>query len=288
MRRLAWFLATAVTGLLAAAILAGAEPDRIRDAHPKHAENGVTCEVCHAAADSKAGTDNLLPEMETCGACHTISDEAGCGFCHTNAEAPGAAPRVVSSVQKFPHDRHVASGMACETCHGKPAGPRLPSKPLCRGCHETAPDGTDCALCHAGGESLRPRSHSKGWDSFHGVEARTDEEACAVCHTQKDCQGCHSGDNLRPRSHRLNYEFDHAVDARGNETACAACHEDPSYCQSCHAARHVLPRDHSLAGWLVRGSGGRHAEEGRFDLESCIACHESGLNASICVECHGR
>jgi hypothetical protein len=295
MPRRAAFLVTTGVGLLTAVLLrAGAAPegaggvDRILPAHPLHAQNGVPCEACHALAPgSRAGSDNLLPAMETCGDCHDISDAQACGQCHTQPAHPGAAPRVTAIAQKFPHAAHLGEMLTCTTCHGPvEAEPHLPEKALCRTCHETASGQSDCGICHAEGEPWRPASHAPGWASFHATAGRVNGAACADCHTQSDCQECHAGDNVRLRVHPLNYVYSHALEARGQELSCSACHEDVQFCQACHAAEQVLPESHSRADWVSRRGGGRHAEEAEFDLESCAACHDAG--APVCVQCHGR
>lgn len=289
MKPLAIFLPL-LTGAIVATLVQGARPDQIRAPHPIHAGNDVACETCHDAAASKAGTDNLLPTMETCKSCHDVEDQAKCGTCHSNPEAPAAAPRFDTVAQKFPHATHVAKGMKCEECHGNTAKaePRIPGMAVCRTCHETASAGADCGLCHAAKETLRPVSHVTGWVSLHGVDARANQTDCQTCHTQADCQSCHSGDNVRPRTHRLNFAFDHALEARGDEIACATCHEDRSFCASCHQVNRVLPSNHSRADWVQPNRGGRHAEEGRIDLESCASCHDTGTSAPLCADCHGR
>jgi hypothetical protein len=290
MKRLLLLLVPVLAGLAAGTLVQGAKPDRIKDSHAVHAKNDVACETCHAAATSKAGTDNLLPAMEACQACHDVEDDTKCGQCHTNPEEPMAAPRIDAIARKFPHETHVGKGMKCESCHGETAErePKIPGMAECRTCHETAADLADCAVCHAAEEKLVPVSHTKGWLSFHGVDARMDAADCRSCHTEQACQDCHAGENVRPRSHRLNFAFDHALEARGNEIACATCHESREFCASCHREKRILPRDHSRADWVGGRSGGRHAEEARLDMESCISCHESGADAPVCADCHGR
>lgn len=271
-------------------LVLGAKPDRIKSAHPVHAANEVGCETCHAAAASTSGTDNLLPPMETCGGCHDIESDDNCKQCHTNTDEPAVAPRRTSTAQKFPHKTHLDRGLECAECHGNTAEaePHIPSMTLCRSCHETASDLADCAVCHAASEPLVPVSHTNNWRSYHATVAHAEQGDCASCHTQKDCQDCHNGDNVRPRVHRLNFLFNHGVEARGKEMDCATCHEDAGFCQSCHQERRVMPRDHSRADWVEREGGGRHAEEGRFDLETCVGCHDTGNQAPVCAQCHGR
>ncbi len=268
----------------------GSKADRIPQIHAVHQENEVECEVCHSGArDSEAGTDDLLPSKEVCAACHDVEDQESCAKCHTNAEAPRPLARRTEQVQLFSHRTHIGQGMECADCHGKAnlGEPRLPEKPLCRSCHATTSHMEDCAVCHSPTETLLPLTHTPGWLWFHSADARIDQASCEGCHTEGGCQECHAGDNVRPRSHGLNYVFRHAVDARGNEFACASCHGERSFCVSCHVAERVIPLNHSRADWALPG-GGSHAEEGRFDLESCIACHEDGGGSPVCADCHGR
>jgi hypothetical protein len=294
MKRSILGLALILTAVLAGSILvpwaAGEKPDRIRAAHPVHAAAGIACETCHPAGTSQAGTDNLLPEMDTCAECHDIADETTCSQCHANPQAAAAAPRVTTMVQKFSHAKHLGQGTDCAACHGAAAKsePQLPEKALCRRCHETASGRADCALCHAENEALRPATHTDQWLALHATEARVDESRCLVCHTQTDCQECHAGDNVRPRVHPLNFAYDHALAARSGEATCSACHEDAQFCQGCHLANYVMPENHSRADWVAGPLGGRHAEEAGFDLESCVACHDGGQASPVCARCHGR
>lgn len=261
----------------------------IHPLHAFHAENEIDCETCHAEAwTSRSGEDELRPGMDLCADCHDVEDEEECGVCHVSVDdMQGYADRPVA-IGRFPHAAHVENGMDCAACHtiGDGGEPRRPAKASCRGCHATASQMADCHVCHLESEPRIPVSHVPRWMQLHAIEAGWDQTGCQNCHTQSDCQDCHAGDNVRPRTHRLNYAFDHALEARGNEMRCATCHEDPQFCVACHATEQVLPRNHSRADWVL-GSGGRHAEEARFDLESCIACHDAGTASPTCARCHG-
>ncbi|MDO9693807.1 MAG: hypothetical protein Q7W56_03695 [Candidatus Latescibacteria bacterium] len=273
----------------AAATVAAADPDRILIPHVPHHDASIECTTCHAAAtDSRRAGDSLRPGMDVCADCHDVVAENGCAKCHTNVEAAGTTPYDEYPAQKFSHAAHTAQGMACTSCHGSPLStPRLPTKPDCRVCHATAENYGDCRLCHADGMELRPDSHDALWTGRHGAQARQNEALCATCHTQGTCQQCHTGDNLRPRVHPLDFAFGHAVRARGREQECTTCHGEPEFCSSCHVAQNVLPESHSRAGWVRLPDGGRHAVDGVFDLESCIACHDDGRSAPTCAACHG-
>lgn len=286
-----YLISLVLIGALATGGAAAAEPDAIIFPHDLHFEAGVDCATCHgdltaAAAEARS----LRPEMATCGECHDVDDDKNCGLCHANVDEAGDYPRRSYGAARFAHGPHLDRGLDCAVCHGAAAAarPTIPAKPDCRKCHETADDYADCGLCHAPGFVLRPAGHGPDWMSHHGAEARFDDMACAQCHSQTTCQECHAGDNVRPRSHALNYAFNHALDARGNAMDCATCHAEPRFCSDCHAAQHILPSDHSAAGWLSLSGGGRHASEGLFDIESCIACHDAGSQDPTCARCHGR
>ena len=278
-----------VSGLVMGLQAKGDGERGLKPVHAVHALNAVDCATCHeAVATSTSGSDVLLPAKATCAQCHDVEDTAQCGLCHTQAASPaGYTPRVVVA-QKFPHATHIGQGMTCAQCHGASVGaePLLPDKSTCRDCHTTASQLTDCRLCHAAGEELVPASHGPQFLELHALQASWNQDRCANCHTQTDCQECHNGDNVRPRSHPLNYFFDHALDARTKEISCSTCHRS-EFCSDCHAAQRVLPSNHSQSTWVLP-DGGRHAEEGRFDLESCAACHTSGSSAPTCARCHGR
>jgi hypothetical protein len=289
-RTRAWVFAGA--GLLLLAWVGAAHADAARTLkplHPVHATNGIECEVCHeAATTSTTGRDALRPQEETCAQCHDVKDTAQCGTCHVGPAAPtGYPPRVVVA-QNFPHATHVNQGMNCASCHGATATsePVLPDKATCRDCHATASQQTDCRICHAPEENLVPASHGPQFLELHALQASWNQGRCSVCHTETDCQECHNGDNVRPRSHPVNYFFDHALDARSKEISCSTCHRS-DFCSDCHAAQRVLPTNHSQSTWLLP-DGGRHADEGRFDIESCAACHTAGTSAPTCARCHGR
>ena len=165
--------------------------------------------------------------------------------------------------------------MVCADCHGSASAPVIPSHETCRGCHPTASGLGDCGVCHAAGEPIVPADHVPQWLAYHPVDAGWDQDRCTECHTQSDCQECHSGDNVRPRTHALDFAFTHALVARSNEAQCTSCHQDAGFCSSCHLAERILPQNHSRGDWVFGRGGGRHAEEARFDLESCIACPRS-------------
>jgi hypothetical protein len=291
MRRWAPIPVLTLAALIATAgWLLGDPRDTIIPAHGVHFANDVECATCHAGVEkSTSALETHRPAMETCSGCHDVEDPDLCAQCHTNVAAAVSAAPPARPARKFSHDAHVGRGMTCESCHGNPRimEPAIPAKAECRRCHETAADYTDCGTCHAESERRLPVSHDGGWVHRHGVNARVDEASCETCHTQGQCEDCHSGDNVRPRSHGLNYVFAHANEARGNELVCGTCHDEREFCSSCHVAERVLPRSHSRVDWVRIDDGGTHADEARFDIESCMSCHEGGASSPICADCHG-
>jgi len=301
------FLGLASIGLasiLAASLVLGdweGSPSGFRPLHAIHAENELGCEDCHdTAGESAVGTDLLLPEKDLCADCHDVDDDDACGDCHLDANDPvGYAPRP-EIVQKFSHAAHV-DDMECKECHevGGSLEPVLPDKLDCRECHTTATAQSDCYICHADSEPWRPVSHgtapgdqntggTPGYLAYHAIDGAWNQQTCWGCHTQTDCQDCHAGNNVRPRTHRLNYAFDHSIEARAHEWLCYSCHETTDDCTACHARERVLPDNHSRADWVQFPSGGRHSEDGQFDMENCMACHQQGTTAPTCVPCHGQ
>lgn len=276
--------------LLAVASAAAQPPDAIVMPHDVHFAADVECAVCHeGVAESRTPGASFRPGMDACAACHDVEDGDTCAMCHTNVDEAGDYPRRPYGAGRFVHAPHVTGDGTCVACHGDPAGAArpLPGKPDCRACHATADGYADCRLCHADGQDLVPGDHAGAWDARHGAFARADQASCALCHTRATCQECHAGDNVRPRSHTLDFAYRHAGLARGSELECAACHTEPEYCVSCHAAQRVLPDSHSRVGWVRAADGGRHAQEGAFAVESCIACHGDGPAAPACAACHG-
>ena len=260
--------------------------------HVLHAEEAdMECDACHEAAwESTAGTDLLLPEKDLCADCHDVDDDENCGTCHIDVDDPWGYAEVLSAVDRFSHAAHLGADMDCAACHGEvTALVAAPPKTDCRSCHVTASNLQDCSVCHSQGAEYVPENHAVGWEMWHGVEAGLDQQDCSTCHAQVDCQDCHAGDNVAPRTHRLNYAFDHALDARASSIECSTCHMDAGFCAACHQQNNVLPRNHSRADWVLPGgTGGVHGTEALLEMESCIACHDTGTSDPLCADCHGR
>ncbi|MEJ2055509.1 MAG: cytochrome c3 family protein [Calditrichaceae bacterium] len=282
------FYLTIIIAILCVAVYvfagAGDEPaSELIFSHKLHIEDvGAECVTCHSGAEkSVTGKDNLLPDMETCSACHDVEDEDNCSMCHSNLDEAAAVPRIENYSPKFSHQLHLAADLQCLDCHSSikdetaPAAvASLPSMSACMDCHEAKSASVECSACHLPGEDLKPVSHTVNFIHSHsdlarnGVDEFSSNMTCATCHQQSFCQKCHEGENLDNTTHPMNYAFTHALEAQGKEKTCTVCHQDRQFCNDC-----------------VPNTGGLHVMEAENDLESCISCHE--MNAQeVCQPCH--
>ena len=238
---------------------AGREPRvwPLRFSHTEHPALG--CATCH----NQPGAPTMqvrLARGETCLPCHGGGEahlqgpDASCTQCH--AYRPGAV-RPVSHGPTWTelHGREASARTeTCAACHVRqncldchrpnPASYSgyhpptfLAEHPVaayarqtsCQDCHNTA---QFCSACHqqAGlvapqDRNLRPGYHDTqpGFIAGHGPAARQSLESCVSCHTERDCQGCHSA--LGPQ--RINPHgsgFDPEKLREKNSQMCTACH----------------------------------------------------------------
>jgi hypothetical protein len=298
MKRVLFFLCTALvlavgfSDLISKTVLpiTAAESRRLIFNHGLHVDN--ECTYCHVnAKTSKAGLDDLLPTHDNCGECHDVSDNKGCVTCHLD-ENPAAGPRVKDYSPKFTHAAHVDAKLTCTNCHADLDTPlptetigHFPTMAECMKCHTEKLVSTDCALCHLPDDELRPKDHMLEWLSLHGAAAAESQASCTVCHSlAEDCQACHNGDAVSS-PHPRNYIARHGQEAHMSEMRCSVCHDEQSFCNECHKAMNILPAGHYRPGWATT-SGGKHAEEAQFDLQSCIACHDTPGKTPVCATCH--
>ncbi len=279
------------------------EKVELKFSHKIHVvDNELECLTCHEnAKTSNSGSDNLFPEMSVCGNCHNIESPESCQFCHRDVNAPRAVPRVETYSRLFSHQKHLAAGLECTTCHSEVVQKTsvapyvLPDMAFCMDCHARKQVSNDCFQCHLKNETLKPASHRADFIHNHADAARMQTSAtrtaerCNLCHRSNFCQNCHEGDNLDRTTHPLNYIYTHSLDARGKERECADCHTERSFCNDCHRQNLLMPYDHQTGGWVnqIPGDGGRHRIEAENDLESCMSCHEQ--NAEITCQrsgCH--
>ncbi len=134
--------------------------------HDVHAgQYRIPCLYCHNnAANSWTA---MLPSLSTCMGCHLITsapDTAGnpnpeiakLRDAYTKGQTVAWA-RVykIPEYAHFPHMRHVAAGLACQTCHGNIqqmprvfAAVNVNSMGWCTSCHMKRGVTRDCTRCH--------------------------------------------------------------------------------------------------------------------------------------------
>jgi len=251
----------------------------------------ISCADCHKAASSMESQDNLLPDHESCGACHEIDDN--CKMCHKEDRDPSAVPRIQNYINKYPHGTHQGESFTCEKCHKdiekseNIEDKHLPKMVLCVQCHDNKNQDEYCLFCHSKERTLIPTGHTKAFcEKNHGFASYMENLNCGACHTQGMCLDCHRKDNLDRKAHPLNYVNNHGMYAKGNKDNCYVCHEELSFCLDCHRQKMVMPRTHASANWSNRTNGGRHARSAKLDLDNCISCHSDVSGNPVCIQCH--
>jgi hypothetical protein len=134
-----------------------------------------------------------------------------------------------------------------------------------------------------------PPDHTQDYRRTHGRDAALEEERCTRCHAQRFCLDCHEGENLQGHVHPLNFRFTHRFEVQDQEAECLTCHESRDFCVDCHRRQRILP--HPLgSAWARPNTGGGHSAEAEANLESCLSCHDLGLEDPTCIRpgCHGN
>ena len=157
----------------AAAQSAEAEADEqsqpIQFPHDTHAgQFTIPCQYCHFSAERSV--DAGIPPMAVCVGCHQEgivegrTDEARAEIAKVREYHSSGTPipwkRIykVSDHVKFPHMRHVAAGVTCQTCHGdvqemgvlEEMAPEAGDLRMgwCVSCHVERGASRDCTVCH--------------------------------------------------------------------------------------------------------------------------------------------
>jgi mono/diheme cytochrome c family protein len=119
----------------------------------------IDCQYCHAGA--RRSTFAGLPSVERCMGCHKIVAAQGNPEIqklqeHWNQKQsiPWVRIHKVPNYVYFPHKRHIAAGLACQTCHGPVETMQRVAQiaPLSMGwcieCHSRRQAPLDCVMCH--------------------------------------------------------------------------------------------------------------------------------------------
>ncbi len=127
--------------------------------HKIHAgSNRIGCLMCHAYAEHAPTAG--IPSMGRCAGCHKFIDKNKPDVQTVMTAFRAGKPLLWSRIYRlqdfvfFTHERHVAAGLACQTCHG--AVETMPvltqASPLtmgwCVDCHRQKNAPTDCLTCH--------------------------------------------------------------------------------------------------------------------------------------------
>ncbi len=255
-----------------------------------------TCAYCHETPDNIVPIKHPARELIFSHELHATKHEITCATCHAGMDTVTYATI-----------------------------DNMPSMETCMDCHTVQKVSTHCESCHTDFVTLVPDDHTAAdFAKNHKKLTRLGlmNVTCKSCHSENSCQDCHTGTELRgfagtkdlmadpsPRTsikdspkqlklqkvHSLNYRFTHGIDAKSKAFDCTACHEQQTFCVRCHEAggninqQKFKPQSHNLAGFTTIGKGsggGRHAELGRRDIESCMSCHDIQGSDPTCTLCH--
>ena len=288
-------------------------------AHEKCPEAKKNCLSCHPKARaSEWSSDRLIPAMKDCAVCHPVTQSAtvltpvteDCRNCHQSITQENLPVR--SNYRRpnlrFSHKAHVK--MRCADCHPKSAAALPLSEDLdvtgmrqCLRCHSNSP----CRTCHLTDKDgrmitdfgrgkltppawLRGKSHGIEWTGTHPIQAGSDSEFCAACHTEAFCRDCHSGARRPRKVHTGDWLTSHGVSTRMDNPRCTGCHRAQSFCITCHrrvgaagdSPPNAKPKD---AGRYHKGMETRSLmRRAKRDIVSCVSCHTE----SSCISCHIR
>jgi predicted CXXCH cytochrome family protein len=283
----------------------------------------MTCRTCHAQAGAtgRMAVERATPER--CIACHEhradthLALVADCSRCHVTL----AAAREIASgrIARFPRPAWHAAEEFLSTHATTPA----PADASCAVCHARE----TCERCHANAAELPwvqalprddrvaalevgriadyplPASHAADeWHLAHGRSARGENTACANCHTQPSCTGCHMSDTgaaartvrrlpaavpgmapgvdpvrITRATHSVGIVSDHGRLAASGQLDCAQCHTRQQ-CASCHAASDS--REFHAPNFIER-----HAVDVFAGRGECQSCHST---ETFCRACHAK
>lgn len=215
------------------------------------------------------------------------------------------------TAKKFSHKPHIASGIACASCHEGISGK-----------DSLAPTkiSVDCSSCHEAAKVKSPKGEWAPTSALlfsHKNHIERTSGDCNTCHSQisknklpghKECLTCHGKDyddvNCRKchsdlgsmdivpisdYSHTTNWMQRHKLVASKDKEVCAKCHEQ-SFCSNCHNIRDDMRQSEKFPEDVERKMihradyRTRHPIEARANSASCMRCHD----IRSCLDCHRR
>ena len=155
-------VAASAVGLLysqGSADLATQDVQPISFSHALHAgQLKLDCLYCHRSAHQSRTAS--VPSLHLCMGCHQNLEATGAGsqtlLDHWKRQQPVAWVRLqrLPDFVYFTHERHLAHGLQCATCHGEvqemTTTPRAASYEMgwCLSCHQQRGVSQDCLTCH--------------------------------------------------------------------------------------------------------------------------------------------
>ncbi len=259
--------------------------------HTVHAENEVTCTLCHnrtahvedfelTLTDPTTGERNHphedFMEMTACFRCHSQDAKPGsetptgaCEACHT----PGFQLKPESHLKPgFYPEGHGKLGAAEDSRTVAETGISWLNGPSEEG---SAAEGAE-------GEAPEAEEAEEGG---HGGEETLGEtlpsvasiNECSTCHAKKFCIDCHGG---VPMPHPADFKEKHGKLGKAAPDSCAKCHgADGSGCDSCHHGTEVKYKYNPKKSWISQ----HFLAVNEVGAAGCLeSCH----NPTFCSNCH--
>ena len=154
-----WANATLFPGPAQGTAYAPEQP--INFSHKIHAgDYEIDCQYCHTQARRSASAG--VPSVSKCAGCHQLvvperpQIRMVLDYWENGEPIPWVKVHDLPDFVHFPHKRHVAAGVECQTCHGPVETMDVVSRQapdqmgLCLTCHKEhqVEFGTDCLPCH--------------------------------------------------------------------------------------------------------------------------------------------
>lgn len=127
--------------------------------HQLHAgQLKIDCQYCHASVGKSRHA--TIPSMNVCMNCHSVvrPDSPAIQKMKETIEQGDSFAWIkihdLPDFVRFSHKRHIAKGIACETCHGKVEGMQKVSQVeklnmgFCVNCHREKKAPLECDTCH--------------------------------------------------------------------------------------------------------------------------------------------
>jgi hypothetical protein len=244
--------------------------------HVVHADNDVSCTVCHNRVAHREDFELQLKDPKSGEPNRKHADfmtMTACFRCHSQ-EAEGIAPGACEACH--PTDFELKPANHFEAGFYQRGGESAGHAELAKEALAEAGESTASAEPATG--TVETASFEASGGAHGGGEIRSIEEIfyCGTCHAERFCTDCHGV----PMPHPAGFTKGHGDVGRKRPAVCANCHAKgeataagTEFCNSCHH-----PEGDPTRPWIpqhfevVRGTG----------ANACFECH----NPTYCAECH--